>query len=113
MAKGKLAQRKSDAKSAGWAHYIRNENDERAVLNGCRVEESLGLHVCEFFRRYLRHSKGEWAGQRFELTDLRFGSPGAGAFHCVAVVDVAGRVRDSWFTYGSGRELGWQLGPQR
>ncbi len=48
-------------------------------------------------------------GQRIELTDLRFGTPGAGAFHCVAVIDVSGRVRHSWFTYGSGRELGWEL----
>lgn len=71
MAKGKLAQRMADAKAAGWAHYIRGENDERAVLAGCRVEESLGQHVCEFFRRYLRHSKGEWAGQRFELTPIQ------------------------------------------
>ncbi|MFL6450625.1 MAG: metal-dependent hydrolase [Bryobacteraceae bacterium] len=47
-------------------------------------------------------------GQRIELTDLRFGSPGAGAFHCVAVVDAAGDVQNSWFTYGSGRELGWE-----
>ena len=48
-------------------------------------------------------------GHRVELTDLRFGSPGAGAFHCVAVIDAAGNVRNSWFTYGSGRELGWEL----
>jgi hypothetical protein len=52
-------------------------------------------------------------GQRVELTDLRFGTPGAGAFHCVAVVDAAGRVRNSWFTYGSGRELGWDFGAER
>ena len=48
-------------------------------------------------------------GHRVELTDLRFGSPGAGAFHCVAVIDAAGNVWNSWFTYGSGRELGWEL----
>jgi inner membrane protein len=55
---------------------------------------------------------GNGEGRRVELTDLRFGTPGAGAFHCVATVDPAGHVRDSWFTYGSGRELGWQVGPE-
>ena len=55
---------------------------------------------------------GNGEGKRVELTDLRFGTPGAGAFHSVATVDPAGRVRDSWFTYGSGREFGWQLGPE-
>jgi inner membrane protein len=55
---------------------------------------------------------GTGQGERVELSDLRFGSPGVGAFHCVATVDPAGRVRDSWFTYGSGREFGWQLGPK-
>ncbi len=58
----------------------------------------------------LETAQGE--GKRVELTDLRFGSPGAGSFHCVAVVDATGRVRNSWFTYGSGRELGWQFGSQ-
>ena len=55
---------------------------------------------------------GEGKRERVELTDLRFGSPGAGAFHCVAVVDASGRVRNSWFTYGSGREFGWNLDAQ-
>jgi len=53
---------------------------------------------------------GRERGKRIELTDLRFGTPGAGAFHCVAVVDSAGNLKGSWFTYGSGRELGWEPG---
>jgi inner membrane protein len=48
-------------------------------------------------------------GQRIELTDLRFGTPGAGAFHCVAVLDASKAIRSSLFTYGSGRDLGWDL----
>ncbi|MFL6414588.1 MAG: metal-dependent hydrolase [Bryobacteraceae bacterium] len=56
---------------------------------------------------------GQEQGRRIELTDLRFGTPGAGAFHCIATLDASGHVRDSWFTYGSGRELGWEIGGQR
>jgi len=44
---------------------------------------------------------------RVDLTDLRFGVPGAGSFHCVAVADSQGRVREARFTYGSGAQLGW------
>jgi inner membrane protein len=44
----------------------------------------------------------ESEGRRIELADLRFGSPGAGSFHCIAITDAAGRVMDSWFTYGAG-----------
>jgi inner membrane protein len=43
---------------------------------------------------------------RVELTDLRFGAPGVGGFHCVALVDRQGMVRESVFTFGSGAGLG-------
>jgi inner membrane protein len=46
-------------------------------------------------------------GKRIELTDLRFGAPGQGDFHCIAVESPAGKVLRSWFTYGSGAEIGW------
>ena len=46
------------------------------------------------------------SGKRIELTDLRFGKPGAGNFHCVAVEDSSGKILASWFTYGSGRISG-------
>ncbi len=44
---------------------------------------------------------------RVELTDLRFGTPGAGAFHCIALEGAAAEVMRKWFTYGSGEALGW------
>lgn len=47
-------------------------------------------------------------GIRVELADLRFGSPGQGSFHCVALVDIRGRVVDSRFTYGNGADLGYK-----
>ena len=46
------------------------------------------------------------AGRRIELSDLRFGVPGGGAFHSVAVVDSRGLVLQSIFTYGSGAGVG-------
>jgi inner membrane protein len=49
-------------------------------------------------------------GKRVELTDLRFGTPGAGSFHCIAVENSRGEVIESLFTFGSGRDLGWRAG---
>ncbi len=46
---------------------------------------------------------------RLDLTDLRFGSPGAGAFHCVALVSAANQVLESQFTFGDGADLGWAM----
>jgi inner membrane protein len=46
-------------------------------------------------------------GKRIELTDLRFGEPGRGDFHCVAVENPEDQVLAAWFTFGAGSELGW------
>jgi inner membrane protein len=46
-------------------------------------------------------------GRRFELTDLRFGSPGAGSFHCVALLNQRGAIVKDSFTFGTGEQLGW------
>ena len=51
------------------SQWIRNASDEHAVRNGCRFNERLADYVADFFRKYLCHSKGQWAGQPFELTD--------------------------------------------
>jgi inner membrane protein len=45
-------------------------------------------------------------GRRVDLADLRFGRPGAGSFHCVALEDEHGILLDSQFTYGPGTDLG-------
>jgi phage terminase large subunit-like protein len=56
------------AKQAGWDPvWIRDMQDVRAVLDGCWFSSTAADHVVEFFRRYLRHSKGQWAGRLFEL----------------------------------------------
>ncbi len=46
-------------------------------------------------------------GKRIELTDLRFGEPGRGSFHCVALENPAGQILGTWFVFGSGADLGW------
>lgn len=46
------------------------------------------------------------SGTRVELVDLRFGAPGTGGLHCVALEDAGNRILGSWFTYGSGAQLG-------
>jgi phage terminase large subunit-like protein len=33
------------------------------------VDEAAAAKACEFFERFLRHAKGEWAGQRFALSE--------------------------------------------
>lgn len=45
--------------------------------------------------------------RRIELTDLRFGVPGTGSFHAVALENSVNKVLGSWFTFGSGTDLGW------
>ena len=46
-------------------------------------------------------------GVRFDLTDLRFGTPGSGSFHCIALENARHGILGKWFTYGTGTELGW------
>ncbi len=46
-------------------------------------------------------------GTRLDLTDLRFGTPGAGSFHCVAYENEKNQVIEKRFTYGSGIDMGW------
>ncbi len=40
-------------------------------------------------------------GIRADLTDLRFGVPGAGSFHCIGLLDARDRVLRSYFTWAS------------
>ena len=76
------------------------------ALRNVQQEESFRFFL--YFARFPVWSRQpviwkESEGRRIELADLRFGSPGAGNFHCIAIVDAAGRVLESWFTYGDGR----------
>ncbi|HTU45663.1 MAG TPA: metal-dependent hydrolase [Bryobacteraceae bacterium] len=50
------------------------------------------------------------SGTRIDLVDLRFGTPGTGSLHCIALENSHFQVLGSWFTYGSGAQLGWGRG---
>lgn len=66
--KGKLGPLLRKAKSEGWADRIQSCYDEAAVLEGCVFNQAKADYVVEFFRTFLRHSKGrKWSGQPFEL----------------------------------------------
>jgi len=51
------------------SRWKRNASDEHAVRNGCRFNEALAEYAADFFPKFLCHSKGEWGGKPFELTN--------------------------------------------
>jgi phage terminase large subunit-like protein len=67
-----LAQKLADACAAGWMEWIVSEADERAVSEGCWFDLKAAERVRTFFRQFLRHSKGQWAHQPFELLDWQW-----------------------------------------
>jgi phage terminase large subunit-like protein len=60
------------AKRDDWSEWIRSPRDEKAVLEGCWFDVRAAERVRTFFTRFLRHSKGQWAGQPFELLDWQW-----------------------------------------
>ncbi len=62
----------SKARREGWSEWIRSRQDERAVLEGCRFDMRAAQRVRTFFDKFLRHSKGQWAGQPFKLLDWQW-----------------------------------------
>ena len=65
----RLPQLVADFKAAGLGQWLRSEQDERALLAGCTFDASKGERVVEFFARFLRHFKGQWADKPFILQD--------------------------------------------
>jgi phage terminase large subunit-like protein len=65
----RLKELRGIARDEGWDEWIRSEGDERAVLAGCWFDREAGERVCDFFERFLVHTKGEWAGKPFALFD--------------------------------------------
>lgn len=47
--------------------WTKSEADARAVQHGCWFDLAAGKRVVTFFETFLRHSKGAWAGQPFQL----------------------------------------------
>ena len=54
------------------AQWIRSDLDRKAVAAGYTFDLARAEAVRDFFARFLRHSKGKWAGKPFEL----FETPG-------------------------------------
>jgi phage terminase large subunit-like protein len=52
--------------------WVRSKRDELAADDGCWFDYDAANRVREFFSRFLRHSKGEWAGHPFELLDWQW-----------------------------------------
>ena len=51
---------------------IRNASDEEAVRQGCYLDESRAARVRDFLAKFVRHSKGKWAGKPFELQEWQW-----------------------------------------
>lgn len=45
--------------------WTRSKADEMAVANGCWFDTQAATHVINFFKGFLRHSKGQWADEPF------------------------------------------------
>lgn len=54
------------------SEWIRTKADERAVEEGCTFDLRAAERVRDFFHKFLRHSKGQWAGKPFELLDWQW-----------------------------------------
>ncbi len=67
-----LAQRMADAEAEGWREWVRTPADEKALLAGYRFDLASAERVRTFFRKFLCHSKGQWADQPFELLDWQW-----------------------------------------
>lgn len=52
--------------------FYRPVVDDPALAAGCYFEIEAAERVRDFFRKFLRHSKGQWAGQPFELLDWQW-----------------------------------------
>ncbi len=64
MARGQRSERKNDTK-----RWIRSDADKHAADLGCWFDLGAAERVVEFYGRFLRHSKGQWAGKPFHLLD--------------------------------------------
>ena len=66
---GKKPAGKIVATARSQSRWIRGVADEHAVRSGCRYNERLAEYVFRFFAESLCHTKGQWRGDPFELTE--------------------------------------------
>lgn len=55
-----------------WSEWIRSAADRQAVAEGCWFDIHAAERVQTFFRKFLCHSSGKWAGQPFELLEWQW-----------------------------------------
>lgn len=60
------------AKQKPFQEWVRTAADEQAVQEGCYFDLDAAQRVRQFFERFLRHSKGQFAGQSFTLLDWQW-----------------------------------------
>lgn len=51
------------------SRFMLGPTDYLAVEEGCYYDSGIADHVVAFFREHLKHSKGEWAGEAFDLLE--------------------------------------------
>src|SRR4051794_34824144 len=68
----RLAERLALAREQGWSEWIRSSADEQAVAEGCTFGVATAQRIKTFFTKFLRHSKGQWANQPFELLEWQW-----------------------------------------
>ena len=54
------------AEEGGWLDKVQTESDWIAVEQGCYYSQKHSDHVIEFFKRFLCHYIGTWAGKPFD-----------------------------------------------
>src|SRR5215831_18391306 len=67
-----LPQLLYEAQREGWDEWVQSEADERALLAGYRFDIRAAERVRTFLHKFIRHSKGEWAGKPFELLEWQW-----------------------------------------
>src|SRR5262245_21724188 len=60
------------AHAKGLSEWIRTPADKRALDAGYTFDVKAAERVRTFFHKFLRHSKGQWAGKPFELLDWQW-----------------------------------------
>ena len=67
-----LTQKLVDARTAGWSEVDSQRGRRKGCAHGCTFDLAAAQRVCDFFVKFLRHSKGQWAKQPFELLDWQW-----------------------------------------
>ena len=62
-----LKQMRQRAKAEGWADWVRSDQDEAAMKEGCYFDLNTAERIRVFFQHYLHHTMGDHAGQAFTL----------------------------------------------